>query len=347
MKTFQASTITRSLFEEALTFFPVRPLGAADAGQELAAHLGACWGVEDAASLDVIKVHASLAIALWERLIVHRLRPAAVEQIQSCNFVRLPAVAPRLLNGAWLLEVCHPERGERLFGDTFALGSFYEKELQMWALVGWRLQEGALYASLGFWSPSWEEGSLRKIYAGTYGIIPMGTNRIAGLTVAYLDQTEWNRAGDRWLLESILFALFSGDLLENAHGPLRIQDEGLPVRMPPARKSGTDGTKRKGVRTWITRNVFLNPAAPPGAALPEAHWSGHANDGLLVLPVQAPVDRPERDGAPDLHLAGVDVRGHQRRIFVGKGRSEMKWVAIQPHRSRRWVSTLPVRNVVR
>jgi len=217
----------------------------------------------------------------------------------------------------------------------------------MWALVGWRLQGGALYGSLGFWSPSWEEGRFQKVYAGTYGIAPMGTNRIAGLTVAYLDQTEWNRAGDRWLLESILFALFSGDLLEKAHGPLRIQDEGLPVRMPPARKSSTEGTKRKGVRTWITRNVFLNPAAPPGAALPEVRGSGQADEEVLVRPMQAPGDRPVRDGTPDLHLAGVAVRGHQRRLFVGKGRSEMKWVAIQPHRSRRWVSTLPVRNVVR
>lgn len=160
MKTFQASTITRFLFEEALAFFPVRPLGAAEAGQALAAHLGARWGVEDAASREVTMVHSSLAAALWERLIVHRMRPAAVEQIQSCNFVRLPAIAPRLLQGAWLLEVCHPERGERLFGDTFALGSFYEEALQMWALVGWRLQDGALYTSLGFWSPSWEDGCL-------------------------------------------------------------------------------------------------------------------------------------------------------------------------------------------
>ena len=49
---------------------------------------------------------------------------------------------PILLRRPWIVEVVEPLKGERLFGDTTALGGYCDPKTGFWNLVGWRIVDG-------------------------------------------------------------------------------------------------------------------------------------------------------------------------------------------------------------
>lgn len=161
---FSASEGTRFFWDEARRFFQDKPLDFEVAAEQLFARLDPtvrAMIAEEGSTLAYIS-HARLALAFWDRLISHRLTVAAAERVRRVPMTSYPEQAPQLLRRPWLLEVRKPLEGERLYGDTTALGCYPTEEPGHWILLGWLLVDGEPRCRAMHWIQKWSPG-LRQL----------------------------------------------------------------------------------------------------------------------------------------------------------------------------------------
>lgn len=266
----------------------------------------------------VTSVPELINVAAWswlarERGTIHLVRPSVPRLVAATDLHQLPAEAPELLRAPWCVEVQRPERGEALWGTT-------------WALAGYEL-DGTHYL-VGLegdgchvvpWTPQW---SGRDLTAGVdttvmdYDLAALG---IAGSVASSPAHAEWARQAVRW---ATVYAL----LHDAAGAPLRVTAEepeappkGRPQKTPPS--------------PWKVSRVTLTP------------------DGDRI--VEAPAKAPEGTGAgegADAGTAGLlpvdtTVKAHIKRQRHGPGNSLERWIFVQGYHARRWVTPWTTRIV--
>ncbi|WP_223644432.1 hypothetical protein [Corallococcus sp. EGB] len=212
---------------------PSRP---ADDLQSVAAELAAStWSrrmVEDAPILIDV---AMLGLLGRRQLAVHQLRGAAARHASLTDLHSLPDAPPALLRQPWLLEARHPDEGDRLFGDTFALAGYsLDGTSYLLGLLG----NGA--AAFAPWRPRWTGEDLDE-----------GTHQERSPLI-----DEGHAFGHAaWAREAARYAVVFGLLAEAEGTPLRIGE----------------GRQRDARAGLPVRNVYLDGAvAPPLESLPGA-----------------------------------------------------------------------------
>lgn len=204
-----------------------------DAGMIAAAE----YGIERVMDLPALVNFGALALSM-DRLVVHEVRPPAVRLIDATDLHSLPDEPPRLLRGAWIVEVRTPGP-ELLFGDTAALAG-YELDGSRF-LIGLGYPDGCKVVR---WAPAWKGGDLDA------GVAPeRDTSLLSGTDAG--EHAEWGR-------EAARFAVVLGLLLDAAGTPIRTSDEGPALA---GRKHG----KSHPARPWAARRVWID-GGPQGAA---------------------------------------------------------------------------------
>lgn len=220
------------------------------------------YGLETVTAQPALINLAALALSGRERLVVHHLRPSVPRLVAATDLHALPDAPPPLLAGPWLVEVGRPERGERLWGDTWCLGGYLLDGVHY--LIG--LEGGGIHVVP--WRPRWAGGELAE---------GVSTERSALIDEGLLtEHVTWGR-------EAARFAVILSLLLEAAGAPLREREEDVP--RPPR------GTPRAApqARPWTVRRVSLTPeeerdqaARPAGAGVGAAGAEGRVEATVRV-----------------------------------------------------------------
>jgi hypothetical protein len=121
---FSASEGTRFFWNMARGLYPRPPIDPDLAAKETLNQLSPSIlrQIEKDESDDAYFYWARLAVGFWDRLVAHRLTPAVARRVNGVGLASIPEILPLLLRRPWLVEVIEPLKGERLFGDTTALG---------------------------------------------------------------------------------------------------------------------------------------------------------------------------------------------------------------------------------
>lgn len=238
---------------------------------------------------------AALALSL-EQLVAHRLRPEVPELVDETDLHVLPDEPPRLLRRAWIVEVAHPERGERLFGDVASLGGYPHQGRV--GLIGLGYPDGCRVA---WWRPTWTGETIES------GIVRQHEPLIGDVEAHH----EWVRDAGR-------FAVVLGLLLDAAGTPVRITDESS---RPPAQ--GKPSKKTKPPPAWVTRYVSLSPAPWGVQDSVTAGSEGGGVEGRLaeVRPVRGHLKR-QHFGPGGKGIRWIFVQAHEAR----------RWIAPAPRR---------------
>ena len=261
--------------------------------------------------------HGALALAFEHRIVAYQLRKAAIRLVAGTQLHSPPDAPPRLLQGPWLIEAAHPNDGERLFGDTYALGGYFSPQRQASVLLGWHAtSDGQLSSGGVIWNqrflPATEETlrERRMIW------------RESGWVATTDDPEDIQRAEKQtWLDRAINFAMAFGFLMDAGNAPIHIREEHsqLPKIRPAGRKVARPGD------AWLIRHVYLDDQRP------RSRDEGAAQKNL------------DKEGK---ELSEVTVKGHLKRQRIGPGRGKLKWVWVESYDSHRWTSTNPVKVVV-
>lgn len=266
----------------------------------------------------------ALALSAWDSLIAHRLDAEALEYVREHRLGSYPDEAPRLLTRPWLVEVLEPDKGQRLFGDTIALASYFDPLMKQWFLLGWTpLGNNGVY-----WPQKWASGPVKDMDVREIGVEWQGDD-----WEPVSQELAPKSKGHEWYNQAVQFATIFGVVMEAAHSALRQRDErsGLAPKKQPA-------PGRKPPLGWVMRTVFLDreaaeqeseadapPAPLPGAAASSStSWSSEGKT-----------------------LHDVKVKEHRRRQRFGPGNSQVRWICVKSYQSQRWTSSKPVRVVVR
>lgn len=172
---------------------------------------------------------AALTDTMRDRPVVYTLRPSISDLVRDTDLHSLPSEPPPLLRRGWILE-CRYDRGERLFGET-------------WALAGYSL-DGTTYliglegegARVGRWHPHWDGGELEEG-------VPLETSPLVD---DVQEHATWTRTA-AWF--AVVFAI----LLDSEASPLRTREE----REKRPRGPGSDPRAPE----WITRHITIGGAS--------------------------------------------------------------------------------------
>lgn len=250
----------------------------------------------------------ALTIAMSDRLRVHELRAPVPETIAETDLHELPSEPPTLLRGPVLLEVRDPSRESLLTGPR--------------AWPEWR-HTGSIgaYELDGTWyiiGLGWPDGVAVATWTPRWGE-SLDDARLATSVVGEIDAGAYYD----WGREAVRSLVVLGLLLDASQTPLAWSDD---APRPFAR---TTKVEHQPARPWAVRRVYLDATArrsPPSGA--PAH------------------DEPSDRSETDRELAAVPVRGYLRRQPYGPQSSLRRWVYVQSHEARRWVSPRPIRVVV-
>ncbi len=321
---FSASEGTRFFWNVARGVYPRPPIDADLAVEETLKQIGprAMQHMKESKSEDAFLLWARLAVGFWDRLVAHRLTPAVARRINDTGLASIPEVLPLLLRRPWLVEVIEPLKGERLFGDTTALGGFCDPKTGYWNLVGWRIVDGQPQVRAMTTSQPWTAVSKRDLdpHEEDYQWRADGWHVDQPITKS--DHREHND----WLQQAVRFAMLLGALLEAKNTFLRTRDEGPKKERRMPTKKGVPGPPG-----WITRYVGIDP-----------------EEGKRTVSAQSePPPKYEQPLNTDgLSWIEVTVREHARLQRCGDGNQERCWIKIKAHTSHRWASPNPKRIIV-
>jgi hypothetical protein len=249
---------------------------------------------------------AALSLSL-EQLVVHVLQPEVMDLVDGTDLHQLPDAPPRLLRRGWIVEVPHPERGERLFADVACLGGYALNGKVF--LVGLGYPEGA---RVGVWTPRWTGEDLD-------GTVSEDRSPLLGDVAAH----------QAWMREAARFAVVLGLLLDAEGVPVQITDESSRAKAPPIRSK-----KTKPPPAWVTRYVAIAPETARGEP------AGPTDVGAPPTEIGATAATAGRQAGL------VGVRGHLKRQPYGPGGKLRKWVWIDSHEARRWLAPGPRKVIV-
>lgn len=317
---FSASEGTRFFWDEARRLFHERPLDSEVAAEQIFGHLEPPIRsmIAEEGSTPAFISHARLALAFWDRLVAHRVTAAAAERVRRVPMASFPDQAPQLLRRPWLLEVRKPFDGERLYGDTTALGCYPTQEPGQWMLQGWMLVQGEPRIRAMLWSQKWTPGlrQLPDLAEGGYEWHDGTWVEAARLP------TEQFRERRDWFQDGVRFATVLGALLEAEDTFLRTHDTDAT---PASDKRGR--RPQRNPPRWIVRHVTLDGSeAEPAPTIEKGAGIPLSTDALAWTEVL--------------------VKEHVRLQPSGPGRQERKWVRIKAHTSHRWTSSTPKRIIV-
>ncbi len=321
---FSASEGTRFFWNVARGLYARPPIDPDLAAKETLNQFGPSIlrQIEKDESDDAYLSWARMAVAFWDRLVAHRLTPAVARRVNGVGLASIPEILPLLLRRPWLVEVIEPLKGERLFGDTTALGGFCDPKTGYWNLVGWRIVDGQPKVRSMFLSQPWTAIAKRDLdpLNEDYQWSADGWNVNRTIT-----RDDYREHSD-WFQESVRFAMLLGALLEAENTFLRTRDEAPKKERDVSTKAGAP--RPPG---WITRYVGINPE------------EGKRTVTKKSAPPPKPEQPPNTDG---LSWVEVRVREHVRLQRCGEGNRERRWVTIKAHTSHRWASVKPKRVVV-
>jgi len=245
---------------------------------------------------------AALALAMRDRMEVHEMRHGAARLVAETRLGGAPSEAPRLLAGAWLIESQRPDRGERLWGTTFALGGYRAPDGRH-CLVGLLWPDTARVA---FWAPRWtgeEFGDAVPTHGGPFVADVQGH--------------------DQWAARAAEYATALALLLDARHAPIRSTERG-------ARAARSTMPRDSGVA--VVRHVALDPAA---ARVIAGHGVARQTDQVREdsLPDHGNASLPTVTGGSP-HVA--PIAGHLRRVPRGPGGREREWTWIPAYNARRY-----------
>lgn len=256
-----------------------------------------CWGPETPTLAPQLANVAGLALASRERLVAHDVRPAAAAQVGTTDMHSLPAGPPRLLQGPWLLQVRRPEAGERLWGDTVALGG-YEVDGTTY-LVGLGAPD---WCAVATWRPRWTGEDLES-----------GTQQS---TSPLVDDVSGFQA---WAREAARYAVVLGLLLDAEGAPLRVEEE---RQRDVARRASKGGAGTHGLSV---RHVYLDEErvarAPAGTAV-ASDADGTAGRLAEQVQVRGHLKR-QRHGPGNREVKWVYVAGYSARRWIAPGVSQV------------------------
>lgn len=227
-----------------------------------------------------------------------------------------PEEAPQLLRRPWLIEVEKPLEGERLYGDTTALGAYFDPTSAQWMLIGWMIVDGEPRVRQMVWMQSWTRDMHQKLEIAEEGYEwrDGAWTEVASMPVGqFAERRDWFREGVR-------FATVLGALLEAESTFLRTHDT-----QPKAQRGMQGRSGRTRPPGWITRHITLDGKEAKRTP-PKVTSTPLVTDGLA--------------------LTEVPVREYVRCQRYGEGNQERKWVIIKAHVSHRWTSPNPTRIVV-
>jgi hypothetical protein len=318
--TFSASEGTRFFWDEARKLFRERPLDPQSAAERIFERLDPLVRSISAeeGSAPAFIAHARLALAFWDRLVAHRLTVAAAERVRRVPMASFPVEAPQMMRRPWLLEVRKPLDGERLYGDTTALGCYPTDEPGQWMLQGWMIVQGEPRIRAMFWMQNWtpDRRHLPELAQAGYEWLD-GT----WVEAARLPREAFRERRD-WFHEGVRFATVLGALLEAENTFLRTHDT---VSTPESGKRS--GRVQRNPPRWIVRHVTLDGSEADSTPGPgKGTGTPLSTDGLT--------------------WTEVPVREYIRLQPSGPSRQERKWIRIKAHVSHRWTSPIPKRIVV-
>lgn len=272
---------------------PHLPKQRADPRMDAATMAAAAWGIDRVIGLPPLVNIAALALSV-DRLVVHEIRPQAVRLIDATDLHSLPDEPPRLMRGAWVVEVREPGR-EVLFGDIASLGGY---ELDgIWYLVGLGYPDGCTIARM---RPAWRGGDLAA------GVEPeFETSLLEGMDPG--EHAEWGRAAAR-------FVIVLGLLLDASGTPIRTRDEGPAL-------AGRSKGRSHPARPWAVRRVWID-GAPQGTSVAGiGAGEGEAQEGRLAV---------ESEVRGHLKRQPFGPGGKERRWIYVAGYEARRWVAPRP-----------------
>lgn len=315
---FSASEGTRFFWSEARKLFRVKPLDSLRAAEEILRRLDPLVqaSMQEEGSTPAFIEHARLAIAFWDRLLAHRMTPPAAARVRNVLMASCPEEAPRLLRRPWLVEVEKPLEGQRLYGDTTALGAHYDPASAQWMLIGWMIVNGEPRVRQMVWVQNWTRDMHQKLDVAEEGY---EWRDGAWVEVARMPAGQFDERRD-WFREGVRFATILGALLEAENSFLRTHDK--PAKAERGMQTGSGRPRPPG---WITRHITLD-GTDTERTPPKSTGTPLVADGLA--------------------LTEVPVREYVRWQRCGEGNQERKWVRIKAHTSHRWTSPNPTRIVV-
>ncbi len=120
----------------------------------------------------------------------------------------------------------------------------------------------------------------------------------------------------KWAIEAMHFATILGALLEAETAPIKIENRTVKQKKKSKRNKNP---KNEEIKKWTTRIIRLSEI-------------GEASLREITEPSSSKLD------TSGLVLETIKVRGHIKRVAIGKGRRERKWIYIAPYLSSRWIS---------
>lgn len=327
LQQFSASDGLRFFWNSAHALFSAQPLDPDVAAAELIWRLDPLVRklMESEGSIPGFTCWARLAVAFWDQLITHRLTSVEANRIRSVRLASFPDQAPYFLKRPWLIEVAEPLRGQRLFGDTTALGCYFDERSGLAMLIGWMFVNGQPRLRGMYWNQSYTAPGLPDLdrsdqdYEWQDG---------AWVPVSTMPDGTFNARRD-WFVDGIQFATLFGALLEAENSCLRVHET-----VPSTRHEKPPGQGVSNPPPWIIRHVAIDPVEELWPPTPKSQQS---------LPPDAPVNPQNHEG---LLLVNVRVREYVRLQRCGDGHRERRWVRIKAHVSHRWTSPTPKRVIV-
>lgn len=317
---FSASEGTRFFWQEARRLFRVRPLDSVHAAEQIFAQLDPVVQalIAEEGSAPAFIAHARLALAFWDRVVAHRLTPEAAARVRLVPMASFPEKVPQFLTAPWLIEVEKPLDGERLYGDTTALGCYPTGEAGLWMLIGWMIVDGEPRSRAMYWAQNWTRGPQPMLELFDEGY---EWHDGAWVEAAHLPAAEF-RERCAWFQDGVRFATVLAALLEADDTFLRTSD------IEPTAKTGKRSRRKaSSPPRWTVRHVTLGAAQDETAPAPtKGTGTPMATDGLA--------------------FTEVPIREYLRLQRCGPGNQERRWVLIKAHVSHRWTSSNPKRIVV-
>lgn len=147
--------LVRTLHRRHLTPRWLREQGTAPLPEAAAALAMIAHGVGAVDELPPIVNVAALSVASKGRPRLFAVRPSASAAIHETDLHSLPESMPALLREPGTVDIRHPIRGPRLFGDVVSLGWYHHAGAVY--LIGLRYPDGIMVAR---WTPRWEGGEI-------------------------------------------------------------------------------------------------------------------------------------------------------------------------------------------
>jgi hypothetical protein len=280
--------------------------------------------IEKDESDDAYFYWARLAVGFWDRLVAHRLTPAVARRVNGVGLASIPEILPLLLRRPWLVEVVEPLNGERLFGDTTALGGFCDPKTGYWTLVGWRIVDGQRKVRSMSTAQPWTAEAKPDLDAADEDY----QWRADGWHVTQPMTRDDYREHREWLQTAVRFAMLLGALLEADNTFLRTRDEAPKKERDVSTQGGSPSS------AWLDHSLrrhrprrgqahrIQEVRAPTKTRATTKHRRTILGRGESARACPSPALRRTKPRTPlgnhqSPHFASLGVGPNPKRIIVG------------------------------